>query len=826
MAAVTTPRGEHAPVVVAVAVIGGLVSGVVVAATLYHGDDDPASGPALLQTPSGLSWAPGADGPTSTDDRSLLGSDDPIGAVEPVTGCRVIDSPGRYELQRDIREARESACIDIQSSDVVFDGNGHTIDAVQIRRFTPIGIDVSPPLGSNATISNVTVENVVITQFTGSAVRFFETDDGLVRDVTIRDGTLGVFVADVTARNVHVSNPAEPDAFGVRVLDATVTLRDVSVADNRFGYLFRWSGGHTLDNVSAVDTNEVAFRFDEAGGNTLEDVSVVDSRGRGFEFVDSGDNTLDDISVSNTSTEGISFERSGSNTLTDVVVDDAGETGVVFFDDSGGNTLEDVFTTDTASEGLLFADSGRNTLTDVSVVDADRNGMAFIRLDTRDGSPANTLVDVEITAARLRGLVLSHADETSLADVAVADSGTGLFVTESDDVVIEDLRVEETRVEEAVLIAASEDTTIRDARLDGGAFVGLHVVESSAVRVEQLAVEWTDRGVVLSNADDVTLRGVGVTDTGGTGIEVNASTDVSIRDATVLRSDRWDVSVTSSTDDVAVRALTTESATLSFVGRDAAVASVEPPPAGPTSSGRVGVGAAIETATTTTTGSLDLAIAYGDADVSAVDESSLRLWRFAESTWAPIPGSTVDTATDEVSATVTDAGVVAPLGVEANDPPTAEFTVSTSAPEAGGVVQFDATDSTDPDGVVRSYGWDFDGDDQIDTTSASPRVSHTYTGAGTFTVSLTVTDAEGVTDTTTRTVVVSPPADANDGGRGDENAPPTGTPSPTATDDAVTEPADTPATPPATPAGVPFVWWLLLALLTALAVASVARLRQ
>lgn len=64
---------------------------------------------------------------------------------------------------------------------------------------------------------------------------------------------------------------------------------------------------------------------------------------------------------------------------------------------------------------------------------------------------------------------------------------------------------------------------------------------------------------------------------------------------------------------------------------------------------------------------------------------------------------------------------------------------------------FDGTGSEDPDGSIASYEWDF-GDGG---TSRGASVEHTYEVAGDYTVTLTVTDDKGATDTTTRDVTVA-----------------------------------------------------------------------
>lgn len=81
-----------------------------------------------------------------------------------------------------------------------------------------------------------------------------------------------------------------------------------------------------------------------------------------------------------------------------------------------------------------------------------------------------------------------------------------------------------------------------------------------------------------------------------------------------------------------------------------------------------------------------------------------------------------------------------------NVPPTASFTRMTS----GLTASFTST-STDPDGTIASYAWNF-GDGSSATTATA---SHTYAAAGTYNVTLTVTDNAGASSTVTNAVTVS-----------------------------------------------------------------------
>ena len=85
-------------------------------------------------------------------------------------------------------------------------------------------------------------------------------------------------------------------------------------------------------------------------------------------------------------------------------------------------------------------------------------------------------------------------------------------------------------------------------------------------------------------------------------------------------------------------------------------------------------------------------------------------------------------------------------------PPSASFTAP-AAIGKGQAASFDASGSSDPDGAISSYQWDF-GDGQVRTT-ATPRVAHTYTQQGPKTVSLVVSDDAGSTDHTQRTLTVT-----------------------------------------------------------------------
>ena len=83
--------------------------------------------------------------------------------------------------------------------------------------------------------------------------------------------------------------------------------------------------------------------------------------------------------------------------------------------------------------------------------------------------------------------------------------------------------------------------------------------------------------------------------------------------------------------------------------------------------------------------------------------------------------------------------------------PTASFTFLPSSPAAHATVVFDASASTDSDGVIVGYAWSF-GDG---STGSGMLAQHQYSGPGEYVVTLTVTDDQGMYASTSKAVKVS-----------------------------------------------------------------------
>jgi outer membrane protein assembly factor BamB len=91
-----------------------------------------------------------------------------------------------------------------------------------------------------------------------------------------------------------------------------------------------------------------------------------------------------------------------------------------------------------------------------------------------------------------------------------------------------------------------------------------------------------------------------------------------------------------------------------------------------------------------------------------------------------------DTATVEIN-----------VGVAGNDPPVADLISDRTTDYAPFTVNFDASGSSDADGSIVLFEWDFNGDGNFEQSGASPTASYTYPVRGWYSAGLRVTDNVG-----------------------------------------------------------------------------------
>ena len=111
-----------------------------------------------------------------------------------------------------------------------------------------------------------------------------------------------------------------------------------------------------------------------------------------------------------------------------------------------------------------------------------------------------------------------------------------------------------------------------------------------------------------------------------------------------------------------------------------------------------------------------------------------------------------DSASDSTTATIEAAAVNVPPSANAGGP---------YSGFVGDAISFDGSGSTDTDGSVVRYDWNFG--DSTTSADAGPSPSHIYSAAGTYAITLTVIDDAGESDSATSTATVADQAPTADG---------------------------------------------------------------
>ncbi|WP_276255294.1 right-handed parallel beta-helix repeat-containing protein [Halomontanus rarus] len=285
-----------------------------------------------------VSFSPTFDGTKTAD--LVVESDDPdtptvsvaltgtgeSDAGTDVTGCRVIDSAGVYQVRNEISDATAQHCFEITASDVVLDGNNLQINGVNAADSSAVFVN-----GTAGALTNVTVKDVYASQFS--------------RGLTATN-------AAVEARGLY----GLPDT-GVWTYGADLTLEQ-STFDAGAGVVAEpWNG--RVSNVALEEVSIDSFRGAYADEGTL---SIGNSTLRQADVVDDGivlwNATLD---LSNTIIES-STDRMG--------------VGVLAQNNSTVHASHSTFTNN--SEGVQLVDS-EGTITHSTIENPGKNGLNYTR---------------------------------------------------------------------------------------------------------------------------------------------------------------------------------------------------------------------------------------------------------------------------------------------------------------------------------------------------------------------------------------------------------------------------------------------------------------
>ena len=658
--------------------------------------------------------------------------------------CTTITESGTYRLGENLTAAADSkACIVIDADDVIFDGQGLTINgtvgAESEAKTEHYGVDVS---GSEDTVrSNVTIRNLVVTEWT-HGVHFEEATDVAVRDVTAVSNRVGVATKAVERATIRGGEYVENAKHGVRIRPKSeaVTVSRATISDNGDRGVFANQALGTVVRDNHVSGNQLGILVRMSKDTLVTENDVIGN-------VESG------IQIRRTNTTEILDNR--------IVGGDAGillrghhDTG---HDDTGSDHDSGDDHDHTTDDGTETTHDTSNTTEDTTITDSETDSTDDHDDETHDESdcdhetivPGPALVEGNTIANAQVGISFVGDSNDTVVNNAVTDPRTWAVVFDhvGNPVAVEALRLDGGMVSivgtDMGLRMASDTTAIPDGFTSLGPAIEIGEVDKSG-SIEELSVE-IDRSQFDEARSSPATIGLWK-ETGSSWQVVGAtdhwrySEDRSAWVATSLAGTSFDNSSDS------IRSETVEYGVYSPIA--GAVTSDTIQVAGSLSSQRIDDGdqlsvdaTANNTGASTATTVLDLT-----ADGSTVATETVSVG--SKDTRRVNLSADLGPGTYEMSLSGVDLGS---LKVRDVTKPTASVAIDGDA-LVGRTITFEANETWDDVGIV-GYEWSF-----TDGGSArGPAVEHTFTRPGTYDVTLTVRDVAGNQRTVARTLDVSWP---------------------------------------------------------------------
>ena len=433
-----------------------------------------------------------------------------------------------------------------------------------------------------------------------------------------------------------------------------VTISGFTVTGSEVGIFLNSSGHCTISNNNASG-NEVGIGLEESNNNTISNNDASNNE-VGIGLYASNDNMISNNNASNNRDEGIGLYASNNNTISNNNASN-NEVGIVL-EDSNGNTISDnevsgTLDIDWWTAGIELGNSNNNTLTN------------------------NTVSDY------IFGSYLAVSNTNTLTNNTFWNDG--LFVWDSYNNTVEDNRVNgkplvylEEAVDQEITTNAGQIVLVNCDNITGE-FEGTIDVSNASVGVEF----WGTNNSKLKNIDSSNnLAGILLFGSSGNiftditalnvcyGIDLedssnnNTFTDITASRGLLFDGAEFYSDESSHNNEVEDLTMSSYPTTISFTyDNGLEIYSVEDPEPDPVGKGNIGK--YLEAYSWGDDSWLDLKVHYSDPDdIENIDEASLKLYHWCEThdVWEEIPGSTVNTTDNYVSANVTDFSQIAPFG--------------------------------------------------------------------------------------------------------------------------------------------------------------------
>jgi len=377
----------------------------------------------------------------------------------PVTGPIDIYQPGTYLLQNDIPNSDAGYCINISSSDVIFDGMGYTIQGIVKDDSTVAnGIFVQPP--DSGKLTNVTIRNVTLENWTHGIV--FRNIEGKIADCTAHWNYDDGIRIEISGNVILENNTASNGIYrGISIIDSHNLLLANNTANNNLGRDGVGGLGIVISNSTGINLTD-----NHLIGNALGSV-----------LQNSSHSAFTGNEVRNNSRQGIILITSDANNFTQNQVFDNNEMGIIVRGSQSNNFTRNIIRGNT--NGLLF----------------------------ESGSTDNSAILNNLTGNLQNGIILSYSSHNVIGKNNLSQNGhNGIYANNSADNILFNNTAIGNLANGMALEAMSNANSINNNTLTENGDNGIYMAGSSQNRINGNTAKKNGNGIALhtSNANNVT----------------------------------------------------------------------------------------------------------------------------------------------------------------------------------------------------------------------------------------------------------------------------------------------------------------------------------
>jgi len=529
----------------------------------------------------------------------------------------------------------DTATFDCNRTDLFTDFNTSTGEGTWQTNYTSSGtysvnFSVSDGYGStDFQVVTITVTNVPATMYVGTSGYDFTSiqtavDNAINGDtIIVTDGTYTENIVVDKSIIIRSENGAEyttvtasdssDHVFHVTADNVTINGFNVTgvIGDGDCGIYLFGSNNSIITNNIGYD-NYAGIVVQSSDNNTITNNNL--SNGVcGIVISYSNNNTLTNNNAgNNVGYDGISLLTSNNNTLTNNVVNENGRYGI-YLDTSSNNTLSGNNVNNNGDDGIYIEDSSSNNLTENNVSDNGDDGIILYHSgdnNTLTGNIANGNVE--------SGIQLSGSNNTIIADNIAngnGESGIDLGYSSNNNTVENNIAYENSIV--GISIQSSIRNTLEN-NIANNNYFGIFLDASSNTLGNNTVTSNTEYDIVTIGANEI--KDLKVTDNGArisflsdgveTGIKGNVTNSTSLSGKTNVNG-----------------YLTIKRTDLGFKSADVEVTGSSTP---------------------------NIIISYDDSDMSSSVESSIDLYKYNNSAWVVVSGTSLDTSSNTVTATLSE----------------------------------------------------------------------------------------------------------------------------------------------------------------------------